>query len=295
MKLTTGLTIVVFGVLFSSCATRTKYQSYGESGGYVDGKYNDGTRYSKFAGNAYTHKQDAQLFSLFRAIEVCYNTGYKYTRILGTRDQSSTQDVQRSATNNYTAPTYYSGTANSNSNINYLGNGYANVNTQSNYNGTVYGGTQTSNTTSWTETMVFPLFETAFVCVDSLFLTKIKMRELKEDDVKPYVKDLRGALQVEEITDDSPNNGKIKNSDIILRLNGDRVWNVADFVKIVNGSSDKDKLKFDIVRDGKRMQILGKAVDESDSLAADEHKIKAGACGIEEFKERMLCQLQRRN
>lgn len=283
-------TIALCMLIFSSCATRTPYQSYAQNGGYIDGKYDDGTRYARFAGNAYTHKDYALWFSLFRALEFCNNTGYKYTRIFGTQDLSTSKDVQRSSTYNYTAPTYYSGTANTS--VNYYGNSYAQART--NYSGTAYGGDQTSNTTSWTETLTFPIVDTSFVCMDSLFLAKIKFRELKEYDVKDYVKDLRGALQVEEIPDDSPNKGKIKNSDIVLRLNGERVWTVAEFVKVLNNSSDKENLKFELVRDGKNLKITGKAVDGTEGLLADAEKVKASACGIEDLKDNLLCQLRRK-
>jgi hypothetical protein len=281
------LAIATCMLIFSSCATRTPYQSYAQNGGYIDGKYDDGTRYSRFAGNAYTHKDYALWFSLFRALEVCNNSGYKYTRILGSRDLSATKDIQRTSTYNYNAPTYYSG--NANTNFSNYGNS---LQANTNYNGTIYGGDQTSNSKSWTETLTFPIVDTGFDCLDSLFRAKIKFRELKEDDVKSYVKDLRGALQVEDIPEDSPNKEKIKNSDIVLRLNGERVWTVSEFVKILNNSNDKENLKFDLIRDGKKMSIRGRAVDSKEELISEAEKIKATACGIQDLKENLLCQLR---
>ena len=282
--------LVLLTTLLCACVSRTQYQAYdNQTGGYLDGQFDDGTRWAKFAANAHTTKTDAENFSLFRSIEVCKFKGFKFTSILGTRDLSTTQNVQKTAVNTYQQPTYFSGSGNSNSNVNYLGNGFANVNTQSNFEGSVTGGDQYTTQSSWTEAYTFPLFETGFVCVDSFFKLGFELKFINENDMKPYVKDLKGALQVEKVLDESPNIGKIKVADIIFKVDGERIWNIFDLAKIISKAGDMEKIKLEIIRDGKKAVVYAKAVDKSNRLMHDEEMIKSLVCNAEELKSNYLC------
>lgn len=285
--------IMLLSVFLFSCATRTKYQAYdGQTGGYFDGQYDNGVRWARFAGNAYTNRNDVQLFSLFRAIESCKSKGYKYSNIFGSRDLSVSKDIQRTSTNTYVEPTNFSMNGNSNSNINYLGNGNANISTNSNYSGSISGGNQYANSSSWTETLTFPVFEAGYQCVDGFYLLGFTLNPVNEVDLKPYVKDLKGALQIEKVADDSPNVDKFKVADIIIKVNDNRVWDINDLSKYVNASANKDRISLGIVRDGKKITILAKATDKSQSLIEYENKIKNSVCGIEEFKENYVCHIR---
>ena len=92
-----------------------------DSGGYSEKKIDDKLYVTRFAGNAYTHPNDALVFSILRAVEICQENGFKFARVVGGKDLSSSKTVQRTSNYNYQQPTYFNGTANSNTNYNYYG------------------------------------------------------------------------------------------------------------------------------------------------------------------------------
>ena len=76
------LFVITLSVLaLAGCATtRTKYQPHGNAGGYSEQKVDEKIMVARFSGNAYTHANDAMIFSQFRAIEICKDGGYKIDR-----------------------------------------------------------------------------------------------------------------------------------------------------------------------------------------------------------------------
>ncbi|CAN5416792.1 hypothetical protein BH10BDE1_BH10BDE1_27910 [soil metagenome] len=275
--------------LTSGCVTRTAYQPMNESGGYSDAKLDERVSVARFAGNAHTHKDDAALFSQFRAIEICRERGFQIARFFDVRDLTTSQDVQRSSTVNNTAPTHFNGTANSNTNLNSTGNGFANANTQTNIYGTFTGGQTSSSSRTWTETYVFPTFDTTFACSNGTFITKIKLKPISSDEMKPFVKDLLGAVQVEEFIDGSPNREVLKVGDLITKVNGERLTSLVQFSSMVDAAKDKSKLIVSLVREGKAIAIKLKAVDATLYFAEEAEKLIRSACTVPEVKKRPIC------
>jgi hypothetical protein len=68
MKRLLTLTLVF---LMSACVTRTLYEPHGQSGGYSEAPVKDNIYMARFASNAYTHANVAQVFAQFRAYGNC--------------------------------------------------------------------------------------------------------------------------------------------------------------------------------------------------------------------------------
>lgn len=280
--------ICVFSI---GCAHRTEYAPYGENGGYRDKDISDRLTVARFAGNAYTHPRDARLFSQFRALEICRSRGRKIARIWGIEDRSSSKTVQHTATYNYQAPAYFSGTANSTTNRRSYGQGTDQYNTDTSYSGSIYGGGSQSQSSSWNETFIFPTFDTFFSCTDTVYMTKIKMREISEQDMKPYVKDLMGGVQIETFTDDSPNSNSLSVGDIIIKVNGERIRNVPQYGAAVDAATDRDNLRLTVIRDGREIFVNGKSVDVSDMFENEARDLISSACSVPEVQGRKICTL----
>lgn len=281
-----------FPLLFlflSACATRTLYQPHGQSGGYSEAIVKDDLMVARFSGNAYTHKNDAQLFSVFRAIEICKDKGYRVMRMENFEDNSSSQTVQKSYTYNNQQPTYFSGNANSNTNYNYYGGNTLYSNTNTNVNGTMYGGDTHSNTQTWNETYHYPKYSTYFTCANEISLARVELKDMSAEDIKDFTIDKLGAAQVVSLADDSPNKEIFQVGDIILKVNNQRILNQQDFVKALNGSPNKESIPALVVREGKNHNIKFKAKDFTYMFEQDNLKVITSACTVSEVKKRPIC------
>lgn len=268
--------------IVGGCATtsRTKYGPADQSGGYSEQQVDGNLSVARFAGNAYTHPEDAKIYSQFRALEVCKERGYSLMFLYTTIDRSSSQTVQRS----YTAPTYFSGNANSTTNANVYGN-WGQANTNTNLNGQTYGG----GTTTWDETYHYPTFDSVFSCSNKFYRTNVKLRDISAEDMKPFVKDLMGAVQVVEVPENSPNHEILKPGDFIIKVNGSRVQTQPQYVGEINSSKSKEIVAMTVVRDGKQKTIKANAYDGTDEVKALGEKLAAAVCGNPELKERPAC------
>ncbi len=271
-----GLFFVAIASLLS-CATRTKYEPHGNSGGYSETTLDSGVNVARFSGNAHTTPGDAKIFSQFRAVELCEQQGSKVTRILKVEDKSQSKDVQKSETSTHQRPSTIDGSSNS------IG-GYTS------YSGTVTGGSATSNTTSWIETLNFPIYDAYFSCANQVYLTGIVPKDLSADEMKSLVKDLLGAIQVQSFGEQSPNKGVLRVGDIIYKLNKERVTTVDQFSAEVNSSKEKLNLKASIFRDGQPLVVKIKATDSTDTFLKFSEQLKAAACTVSEVKTRPICQ-----
>jgi hypothetical protein len=244
------------------CATtRTKYEPEGKRGGYSDKELDDkGIMVARFAGNAFTNSNDALALSEFRALEVCYERGFKVARMYGTQNLSAAQTIQRSSSD-------FSATGNRN----YIsGNG---------------------NSTTWNQTVHYPTFDTYFSCTNQAYMTKVKLKVISAEDMKPLVKDLMGALQVQDFLDDSPNRDLLQIGDFIIKVEGTRVQNMAAVINAIDRSKNKDGIALGIIRDGKSLTVSVKAVDGTSVLEKETKKLIFKACtNVPEIADRPICE-----
>src|SRR6476620_6066900 len=99
----------------AGCTTnRTKYQPMYRSEGYAVKQDKNNISISRFSGNALIRKADAKLFSVFRAVEYCYESGHNLTRLFETVDRTKSEIVQKSSQSTYQTPVFQSGTKSSN-------------------------------------------------------------------------------------------------------------------------------------------------------------------------------------
>jgi hypothetical protein len=272
--------ITLFAVAITGCASnRTKYQPHGYEGGYSEQKVDGSVTMARFTGNAHTNANDALIFSQFRAVELCQEGGFEFPRILGVENKTAQQTVQRTSTQVTNSPTQISGTSTANARHTY-----------SNFSGTVTGGNQSGSTASWNETLSYPIFETYFSCSSKANLVKVGLKAMSPQDLKDYVKDLMGAVQITEIPQDSPNLGILQVGDFVLKANGFRTSTFAQFVSAVDSAKNKDKIPLVVVRDGKTVAINAKAIDGTATFAAQAEKLISAACTMPEVSPRPICQ-----
>lgn len=281
--------VIILGSLLSACATRTLYKPQSESGGYSEGRVNDDVFVSRFSGNAYTHKNDAQLFSQFRSIEVCKEQGFKLARPLGQEDKTSSKTVQRTSNYQTQNPTYFSGSANTNTNYNYYGGNTMYSNSNTNVNGTVYGGGSYGGSSSWEETYTFPTFDTYFSCVNESFQIGVNLKTLTGEEIKEYTKDKLGGVQVLEVANDSPNLNILQVGDIVLKIDNKRVLNDIEFIKHVGNAKNKSKVPAAIVREGENKTVNLKANNITQKLEEINYQVINAACTVQEVKSRPIC------
>lgn len=249
-------------VLITGCATNraTPYEPHGPQGGYSDSKVDEHLKGARFAGNQYTDKKDVIILSKFRAQEICNEQGYKFARIFGLKDVTVATDVQMS-----TAQSQVSG-----------GGMF------SYFRGNAQG-------QSWKQTIQSPSIDTYFTCSNKVYTVQTVLKVLTAEDVKLFVKDLMGAIQVQDILSDSPNKGILQRGDILLRANGERVTTVPQIAAVVDASPDKEKIVVDLIRDGHPLKTKVKAIDTTESNLSDANAIISTACQMKTVKKRPLC------
>ena len=284
-----GLIIVTLAFLMSACATRTLYKPHGESGGYSEAPVKDNIYVARFTGNAYTHAKDAQAFVQFRALEVCQEQGYKVTKFTKIEDKTTSQTVQKSSSYNYQQPTYFSGTANTNTNYSYNGGNSLNAKSNTHLNGTAYGGNAYGGTTTWNETYNYPTFDAHFSCHNDVHLAGVELKSLAAEEIKEFAKDKLGALQVIKITDESPNQDIFQVGDILLKVNNSRVIEITQMSKAIDLAKDKNNISANIVREGKPMVLQFKTKDFTAMIKQMNMEIARNVCSVQEIKNRPIC------
>ncbi len=274
-----------------ACATsyRTKYLPLNSQGGYEDHKINESVRVARFTGNAYTNVKDASKLSVFRAIEVCRESGNRIARIFGQNNLSKSKDYQRSSSYTYSSPTHFTGNATTTSNYNYLGGGMMNSSSNTNFNGTFQGGQTYGGGSSWVETLTFPTYDTYFACHDQAWAVGIVPKDLTVEDLKPLVKDLMAAIQIESLSGDSPNFSVLQVGDIIYKVNKKRITNGVDFILALNDAPNKQQISLQLFRDGKQKTVNVIAVDLTQEFTTDNQEVVSMACTVPEIKARSIC------
>lgn len=208
------------------------------------------------------------MYAEFRAIQLCLDEGYKYANIIDIFDKTVSKEVTKTDANVY-GPSYSYGMYPFYSRYSSFGVGinYSNVSSR-----------------SWNETYVYPVIEIPYTCVNSVYRPKIMFREIPADEMKHLVKDIKGGIQIQKFMDDSPNIKELKNDDIILRANGERIERVFELIQYF--SEKRQTVKLEILRDGKKLSANMKAVDVSDVTGPAEKKIIEEACKEDAVKEK---------
>ncbi|HXH76219.1 MAG TPA: PDZ domain-containing protein [Bacteriovoracaceae bacterium] len=257
-------------ILAVSCAStsRTKYQSYEKQQGYRDLPSENNLRVGNFTANAYTNKDDAELFAKFRAIEICKESGFKLTHMLDVKDKSVSKDVIRSSGTGF--PNYYYG-------MSPYYNRFSGFNI----------GMSSMSSSSWEETYTYPEYTVYFDCVNSAFGPELILRDVTPEEMKLLVKDLKGGLQVEQVMESSPNVKILEEGDVILKVLGQRVQTQAQLLKVF--SAERRSVPVEIMREGVRKTVTLKSNDVSEFIAKSQDGIIQNACGKKEIKKRSIC------
>lgn len=289
-RIVRSVSLLAVLLMFAGCAnTRTKYQPMDKSGGYAEKLIDNKTMMTRFAGNAFTNANDAMVLSQFRAVELCRDKGFVGARVIGFQDLSTSQTVQRSSTSTSSTPVkvrgnrYSTGTANC-----YAGSCYGSG--TANYSAKATGGDQYSQTNTWNETYHYPTFDTYFRCANESHRLGANIKPISAEDMKPYVQDLMGAVQVQGFSDDSPNKDALQVGDLITKVDGARIQNNAQFIAAVEDAKSKDKVQLRIVREGKAITVVAKAIDATDSFKTDNQKLVSSVCSVaSEVRDRPVC------
>lgn len=271
---------LIFIFLFVGCASksRTQYDVDGHYGGFSDGKIEGNIRYALFRGNAYTHADDAKNFAILRSIEVCENIKKKLSYTIDLQDLTSSSTHQRSSGVALNSQRNFNGTI--------TPNGFGGFNNS----GVVSPNTNVLNSTTWNETYTYPSFRIIFQCTDREFRVGIDMEDVSAEQMKPYVKDLLGAVQIIEVLGDSPNKDIIDVGDLIIKINSKRVFSSKSVMLKIQEAGVKGKLEIEIIRDGKSKKLTAKVVDISNERASKKEAFLRNVCStVPEIGSREIC------
>jgi hypothetical protein len=277
--------ILLILLITISCTTRTLYQPYNESGGYSEATLKDNIQVARFSGNARTNIDDANIFAIFRSIEICYEKGFEVSKILKVDNKTTSKTIQKSSSNSYKDPTYFSGTSNTYTNY----NNYGNSNSNTNLNGTAYGGSVHTNSTSWNETYFYPTFDAYFACYNEIYLAQVELKIISAEDIKEFTKDRLGGLQIIKIDGQSPNQGIFQIGDILLKINNIRVLDVNEMSRAIDLAKDKNNIQASIIREGKPLTIKFKTSNVTEKFKMVNSEIIRRACSVKEIKTRPIC------
>lgn len=286
-------------LILASCAnrpTRTMYIPNTGNGGYSDATKDNLIKLANFSGNAYTKSDDAAIFAQLRMFEVC-DENNMLPRMVSMDNLSKSKNVLNTSSSTYVAPTYYSG--NSNTNVNGSAYNYGNGNSSLNAfdttssSGTAYGGSRTSNSQTWEETLNFPDYVVKFICSDKVSILGVDIKEVSADDMKPYVKDLLGGMQITKVMPDSPNQEILQVGDIVTKMNGRRIANKEDSAVQSHNFTHDDKVKLTLFREGKQMVVTAKQKDYTGFISDYRKKILSAACVVPEIASRPSCNSSR--
>lgn len=264
-----GLLILI--LLSCSSQKRTPYQKFKEKkgGGYNEIIFDSDLKSISFKGNSHTKKSYAELFSKFRTIENCRSEN-KLSQMLSVSDQSKSKTVTRSTSDVYGFPSYYGYHP-----YRYSGIGFS-------------AGFNTIRSDSWDETLIYPQIEVYYRCVEKVYEPEIILREVPASEMNALVKDLKGALQIENILEGSPNLKVLKVGDIILKASGSRIQKNHELLKIFSTNQKHETLE--IMREGQRMPIKIMATDVTSQVKSSEEAIILAACKFDDVRKKSpLC------
>lgn len=264
-------------LLLCACTHPKGYVSYGEYGGYSDDRLNDRVSVTRYVGIDETDPHMAELYSHFRAIEICIERGKNITRFWGTTDRTRAQTSTRSAYSEYRSPTEYTGQSSA-----YSGAW-----------GVSYGASRFGTTSRWNETYIYPTYDTAFSCSNQAFGLGITVVPVKYDEIQAITGDLFDGIRIAAHLGASPNKETLNPGDILLKLGNVRIRTLADLGVLVDESGGKTPLVLTIARAGRLMQVAVKAIDTSREEMMQNRRIIWRACSDSQIGERLLCASRR--
>lgn len=269
--------ILFLFLTLAACATKpTPYQKEKSNEGYSDTS-REQLRIATFKANSVTKPEKAQNYAEFRAIKMCLESAHKHANIIDINDRSVKKDVVRTSGSGW-GPSYGFGM-------------YPYYSRYSSFGvGVNYSSIQTD---SYSETLLYPVMEVYYTCSDKIVRPEILMKEISAEQMKLLVKDLKGALQVEQVADQSPNTQVIETGDIILKANGKRIEKVYELIRLFQDENSKVVVNF--MREGEKKTATLKAVDITESALAAEKQIISKVCKLkkdskqETLKKEKLC------
>lgn len=252
-------------VLFVSCATKpTPYQHEHHKQGYRDIEA-EGLRVSSFKGNSVTKVDQAVMYAQFRAVDHCRSENL-HANIVDTLNKTVKKNVTRTSGSSF-GPTYW-----------------GMYPYYSRYSSIGFGaGWNTMNSNSWNETLTFPQIEVYFNCAKTVFRPKLHFKEISDEQMKLLVKDLKGALQIEKIDEDSPNKSAFETGDIILKADGKRIERVYQLLSMI--SPDKKSVTLSIMREGLKMEKVLTTTDVTENVVKAEDDVIQKVCKLKNKEE----------
>jgi hypothetical protein len=251
------LKLFLMFLFISGCSSHpTPYQKEKKREGFSDAGVDD-IRIAIFRANSHTKPSKAQKYAEFRAIEYCRETEHKHANIMDVSDKTVLKKVTKTSGGSW-GPTYAFGMYPYYSRYSSFGLGI---------------GYNSLESESWSETLSLPVIEVFYRCSDQMIRPELILKEISDEQMKFLVKDLKGGLQVEEMTKGSPNLALIEKGDIILKANGQRIEKVYDLIKLFEALDSVVEIQ--LLREGERKRITLKGKDVTqDALSAEEAIIK---------------------
>ncbi len=269
-------------IFIASCSSTkpTPYQKEKKKQGYRDKVFEE-LKVSSFKGNTYTKKDRARLLAEFRAIENCRSADNLHANIIDVFDKTIEKEITRSSGGAW-GPSFYGGM-------------YPYYSRYSSFGvGVDYS---TVSTNSWNETLSYPYIEIYYTCGQRIFRPQIHLKELSSSQMKHLVKDVKGAIQVEKVLDNSPNKTTLELGDIILKANGKRIEKVYELIRLFNENSQEVSLQ--IMREGDRLPTKLKSVEVTKEVVKAEEDIINKVCHLgkndekeKELKVNQICREQ---
>lgn len=254
------ISLLFLAGLVGCSSSPTNYGPRKSNQGYSDQTVTNDLRMAEFQGNAQTKKETAELFAKFRAIEVCKEMN-KEAHIMVVNDKSYEKNVVQA---NTAGPDFYYGMSP------YYGRYGA-------YSPGLTMGYSSYNTSYTSETYTYPHFETYFECTDKAFDAGMHFQNLSASQMASLMKDVQGAVQVNDVADYSPNKGIFQKGDIITHVAGERVAKQIDVYK-ASRKSPGAPIRVDFFRDGKKKSASAQFKDVSDMMKEANAEIVKAAC-----------------
>lgn len=270
--------ILILALIAGCSSTKpTPYQKEKKKQGYRDNVFEE-MKVASFKGNSYTKKDRARMFAEFRAIESCRSESHKHANIIDIFDKTIEKEIIRSSGGAW-GPSFYGGMYPYYSRYSSIGVGI-------DYS--------TISTNSWSETLIFPYIEVYYTCTDAIFRPQVLFKELSSEQIKHLVKDVKGAIQVENILKGSPNENSLQLGDIVLKANGKRIEKVYELIRMFN--TDSRDVSLQMLREGSIVVTKLKSADVTKEVIRTEEEIIQNVCRYKkddkqlELKSRVICQ-----
>ena len=117
----------------------------------------------------------------------------------------------------------------------------------------------------------------------------VETREVSQDDMKPLVKDLMGAIQVTSVDPDSPNFKAIKVGDIVIKVGPDRTQTFFQFDQAIQFSGKNSPVSMELYREGTRKTVRVSTYDASPQFQGLGHALRVDMCQLSDFRDRIPC------